>query len=167
MNEINVRAPLFGLLCFLAAYGPSAKGQDVSQLVTQLCSQRHQRRLDTVTCIGSQTKSGIFADLGRARRNLSPPALKAMACALSYSGVKLSQIKNLIEVHGSEPTSDGLRTTRGLGQGRRFLFPELTPAARPGAHRLASWTARGKDPRTTFPRAIPRSRQTRAAVAAQ
>ncbi|XP_054924522.1 uncharacterized protein [Dermacentor andersoni] len=140
MNEINVRAPLFGLLCFLAAYGTSAKGQDVSQLVTQLCSQRHQRRLDAVTCIGSQTKSGfpgnlakcvrasfkaerqlkdfglgalcggpalaaegvdraapILADIGIARRNLSPPALKAMACALSYSGVKLSQIKNLIE----------------------------------------------------------------------
>ncbi|XP_049513414.1 uncharacterized protein LOC119466623 [Dermacentor silvarum] len=136
----NVRVSLLVLLCFLAACGSSAKGQDVSQLVTQLCSQRHQRRLDAVTCIGSHTKSEfpgnlakcvrasfkaerqlkdfglgalcggptlgaegldraapILADLGKAPRNLSPPAFKAMACALSYSGVKLFQIKSLIE----------------------------------------------------------------------
>nr|XP_037272955.1 uncharacterized protein LOC119164856 [Rhipicephalus microplus] len=120
-------------------------GQTISQLVNQLCSQRHQRRLDAVTCIGVETKSefpgnlakcvrasfkaerqlkdfglgalcggptlaseglvdraapvsNTFWALGKASENLSSPAFRAMACALSYSRVKLSQIRSLIEM---------------------------------------------------------------------
>ncbi|XP_077496293.1 uncharacterized protein LOC144107172 [Amblyomma americanum] len=138
MNEINVRVTLLVLLCFFAVHGPNANGHDIANLVTQLCAQRHQGRLDAVTCLGAQTKSefpgnlakcvrtsfkavrplkdfglgalcGPFAPEGLDRaaplltapeqvpEKASPPALKAMACALSYSGVRLSQIKGLIE----------------------------------------------------------------------
>ncbi|KAK8765824.1 hypothetical protein V5799_031580 [Amblyomma americanum] len=80
----NVRVTLLVLLCFFAVHGPNANGHDIANLVTQLCdtrirvyflaarvifaAQRHQGRLDAVTCLGAQTKSEFPGNLAKCVR---------------------------------------------------------------------------------------------------